>query len=438
MKLSGGVFLLITIFYGIIKYFMVSYNFPLNNKLSISLLLFYSLIVTAVQVQFNIMNSKALCKGSAQIINSAIYTIIPFLLIFVVTGFFINSYPGWLQPFSNTIGYIILKIFYKLDWLSDLATRKDDKVLIKKDNSLFLNELTPTNFKSVMGKMLYYKLINLGENKDLGESSVPNSGAPITKPNSGYKPMVGGKRKRKRKQKGGDGSKTLASMSLDEREAMEKKLKNIGINCGYGYEGESTSEADERIRYCNDNITKYLKAEKEGTLDNFIEKIKKEKASRNSRNSSQPAIGNRYAAPPIPSAPPIQSAPSIPSAPPIPSAQPLPQEQHVILMKEPSTSGKTSGKGGGSDEVDIDKKMDKAIKANMKNEIFLKLWRFVNFKNIISEVTWFLLCGTLAIGFSYNSVLNISCSHSLEQQEVLNKKSDEKIDSLNDNKSELF
>ena len=91
-----------------------------------------------------------------------------------------------------------ISIFQKTKWLSDLATQDKDEALIKKDNSLFLNELTPTNFTSVITKMLQAKLINFDDDLGKGGSTnTPHDGAPITKPNSGYKPMVGGKRRRK-------------------------------------------------------------------------------------------------------------------------------------------------------------------------------------------------------------------------------------------------
>jgi len=67
---------------------------------------------------------------------------------------------------------------------------------------------------------------------------------------------------------------------------------------------------------------------------------------------------------------------------------------------------------------------------------FQNLWRLVNIKSVISEIVWFLLCGVLVLAYSYNAILNLECSHSLKQQEIIMKEGDEKLEKLmkeNDN-----
>jgi len=418
---SAGIFSILTLFYGLVKYFMAS-SYPINDTIVNVIYGFYVIIAIFIQLTININNSKALCDGkSPQIMGTMINTLVPNLLIFIVVGICIRMFPGWLEPFSNTIGYCYISIFQKTSWLSKLATLNKDKSLIEKDNSLFLNELTPTNFTSVITKMLKAKLINFDD--DLGKggtANTPHDGAPITKPNSGYKPMVGGKRRRKRKQKGGDGSKTLASMSWEEEEVVRKKLRAIGINCGYGYEGETSDEAYERNRCWEGQVTKYLKAEKAGTLGEFIENFKKKKSKISQEQ---------------PSAPPMEEPIVIQAY----SPQQQPSQQQLAASQTGSvqalnTAVKTKkGKNklvGAKVGAKKEQKLSEEIKANLDKIKFQNLWKLVNIKSVISEIIWFLLCGVLVLAFSYNAILNLSCSHSLEQQEILQKEGDEKLEKL--------
>ena len=338
---SAGIFSIITLSYGLCKYFMGSSSYPNDDNISNAVYGFYVVIAIFIQLTININNSKALCDGkSPQIIGTMIHTFLPNLLIFIVVGICIRMFPGWLQPFSNTVGYCFLAIFKKLDWLSKLATLNKDKSLIEKDNSLFLNELTPTNFTSVITKMLKAKLINF--DNDLGKggsANAPHDGAPITKPNSGYKPMVGGKRsRRKRKQKGGYDDQTAAQPSAPE------------------------------------------------------------------------------AAPALPSAPALEELQAAPDV--IKGYSPLGSRESPLLPTK--SSGEGGGKGG---ETQV-------IRDNKNKLNFQKLWQLVNIKSVISEVIWFLLCGVLVLAYSYNAILNLECSHSLEQQNIIMKEGDEKLEKL--------
>ena len=432
---SAGIFSILTLFYGLVKYFMAS-SYPINDTIVNVIYGFYVIIAIFIQLTININNSKALCDGkSPQIMGTMLHTLVPNLLIFIVVGICIRMFPGWLEPFSNTVGYCYISIFQKTSWLSDLATQDKDEALIKKDNSLFLNELTPTNFTSVITKMLKAKLINFDD--DLGKGGIP-----ITKPNS--KPMVGGKRRRKRKQKGGDGSKTLESMSWEEEEAVKKKLRAIGINCGYGYEGETSDEAYERNSCWEGHITEYLKAEKAGTLGEFIANFEKKKSKISQEQPSAPPMEEPiviqayspqqqpFQQQPFQQQPfqqqPLQKQPF--------QQQPFQQQPFQQLaasqtgsLQAPNTAVKTK-KGKNKLAGAKEEKLSEEIKANLDKIKFQNLWKLVNIKSVISEVIWFLLCGVLVLAFSYNAILNLSCSHSLEQQEILQKEGDEKLEKL--------
>ena len=131
--------------------------------------------------------------------------------------------------------------------------------------------------------------------------------------------------------------------------------------------------------------------------------------------------------PPVPSAP-VASAP-VPSAPvaSAPVAPPMSTLKEPLLPKQPT---KSSGKAGAKVGAKKEQKLSEEIKDNLDKIKFQNLWKLVNIKSVISEIIWFLLCGVLVLAFSYNAILNLSCSHSLEQQEILQKEGDEKLEKL--------
>ena len=68
----------------------------------------YLLLVLASQYFINLQLSKSLC-GSEQHGEVFSNTFLPWLLILCTTMVFINIFPGWLRPFSNTLGYTAAK-----------------------------------------------------------------------------------------------------------------------------------------------------------------------------------------------------------------------------------------------------------------------------------------------------------------------------------------
>ena len=364
---STGIFSILTLFYGLIKYFISSSSYPNNSNMSNAIYGFYVVIAIFIQLTININNSKALCDGkSPQIIGAMFHTFLPNLLIFIVIGICIRMFPGWLQPFSNTVGYCFLAVFKNLDWLGDLPTQDNDSALIKKDNSLFLNELTPTNFTSIITKMVKANLINF--NETLEENNVPH----ITKSNSGHKEMVGGRRRKK--QRGGD------------------------------IERPPTPLAD--TAPLSAPVTAPLSAPLSAPV-----------AAPLSAPVAAPATSAPVAAPLSATSAPVAAT----SAPVVATSATAPLASKLI------------GKAGSKK---LNKKLSKQIKDNMDKIKFQNLWRLVNIKSVISEIVWFLLCGVLVLAYSYNAILNLECSHSLKQQEIIMKEGDEKLEKLmkeNDN-----
>jgi len=123
----------------------------------------------------NLGITKTMC-GTTQPGTAIMVTAIPWSMVFGVMILMLLAFPGWLSPFSNTIGYLIAK-------LAGLSTITD-KIFASKavraassstgraaaealeqiysDKALLVNQVTPENFESFWSKMSNAKLFNPG------------------------------------------------------------------------------------------------------------------------------------------------------------------------------------------------------------------------------------------------------------------------------------
>jgi hypothetical protein len=136
-----------------ISYFIARSIFGSNILLSI----IYYLVVIVGQYFINLSITKKIC-GKNQYINVAKFTIIPWVVIFGLLNGMLYFFPGWLIPFSNTIGYFVVKILGINRLLNNLFVTKIDNMENKdmkvaaealnhiyNDKSLLINEISSKN-----------------------------------------------------------------------------------------------------------------------------------------------------------------------------------------------------------------------------------------------------------------------------------------------------
>ena len=149
-------FTLITTLYFMGKGYLLSTAEPdSDSSASAAATLGYIIIVVLMQIFVNFSNAQAICNGSSQnLFTVLMYTFIPNFLILGSVIALTSAFPGWLSPFSNTFGYLLVsclglsKIFNSL-----LAPKNDRNDLLNKiceDQSLIINEMTPDNYSLFM------------------------------------------------------------------------------------------------------------------------------------------------------------------------------------------------------------------------------------------------------------------------------------------------
>ena len=129
--------------------------FPKNkNVLNI---IFYVFTMVS-QFIFIAYATKNMCK-EFQWNTVVIYGLIPWIFVFGLIVLLLKFLPGWKAPFSNTFGYLVVKIMGINDVFSTLLkspiqvtndTLKGVLTKLYDDKSLFINQFTPENFDNVM------------------------------------------------------------------------------------------------------------------------------------------------------------------------------------------------------------------------------------------------------------------------------------------------
>lgn len=133
------------------------------NNMNLNIAYILVLIIGTYFINTNI--SKAMC-GSQEIdwLNILFITLLPWLIIFIVLYFLLEIFPGWVTPFSNTIGYLVVTLLgveTKLeDMLNEVTYNKDRELVkaignIQSNKSKFINQFNekPQEFREFIIKL---------------------------------------------------------------------------------------------------------------------------------------------------------------------------------------------------------------------------------------------------------------------------------------------
>lgn len=151
---SMNLFILLTIIYFVVHYFIEPST---KNIVSI---IYYCLIILS-QLILIYMQSKELC-GTPQIQSVFIWGLIPWFFLFFGLIVLLKTFPGWKAPFSNTIGYLFTKLLGITGLFNSLLKtnyKSTDQGLNKimqniyEDQSILINEMTPSNFDTAIQKL---------------------------------------------------------------------------------------------------------------------------------------------------------------------------------------------------------------------------------------------------------------------------------------------
>jgi len=129
--------------------------------------------------------SKALCNSqSIQWTNILLATLLPWIIIFFSLYVVLKLFPGWISPFSNTIGYLVISILgvekTLTEILNDENTTNGDvaKAIanIKHNKSNFINQIDidRTDFNSFITSLINAQIITLKNPNATEEETAEN------------------------------------------------------------------------------------------------------------------------------------------------------------------------------------------------------------------------------------------------------------------------
>jgi hypothetical protein len=115
----------------------------------------YLLAVIVGEYFINLNLSFAMC-GVYQWQTILFITVLPWLLIFGVMHLFLTMFPGWMSPFSNTFGYLVVKLMGLPDLMKELKPEKSPDAqafqaisTLINDPSLLINQFSPESKKAI-------------------------------------------------------------------------------------------------------------------------------------------------------------------------------------------------------------------------------------------------------------------------------------------------
>ena len=141
----------LTFAFFIIKYYLATFNkiqaLNPNESFLISICFYiYVGMVIFSQLFLNLGLTYSLC-GTTQWETAMFVTFVPWLLIFMLLKILLDTFPGWTMPFSNTFGYLLVKLMgirtiINKYFINEKATSKVNKLLSKfyTDPSVIINQ----------------------------------------------------------------------------------------------------------------------------------------------------------------------------------------------------------------------------------------------------------------------------------------------------------
>ena len=132
-----------------------------ENSTNFIFILIYILLLIIGMYFLNLNIAKSICQNdTAQYSNVFFATILPWIIVFGILYFILEIFTGWVRPFSNTIGYVVVSLLGAEEIIKNLLNTKEGNtpsitqalLQIEQNKSKFINEFEPD--KSSLNKFI--------------------------------------------------------------------------------------------------------------------------------------------------------------------------------------------------------------------------------------------------------------------------------------------
>jgi hypothetical protein len=143
----------------------------------------YILFIIIGSYFLNVHNSRIICDQSIEWNYILMVTMVPWLVIFILLYFILKIFPGWVSPFSNTIGYVFVSMLGVSNILDNIMNSTTDTTIskntelvkainnINNNKSKFINQIDIelSNFESFIRGLNNAQLFTTSDtnNKDI-------------------------------------------------------------------------------------------------------------------------------------------------------------------------------------------------------------------------------------------------------------------------------
>ena len=323
--------------------------------------------------------SKAICNSEAvRWSNILLATLLPWIIIFFSLFIVLKIFPGWITPFSNTVGYVVISILGVENTLTAILNKNTgDSVDLAKaianithNKSNFINQIdiNKATFLSFIGDLKKVGIITL--NKSITQDEVAIQQQP-------GRTQEGG---------GGDGSAGKAVFLNLNRlsEIHENRTREAAL--------AQASESPPKIAQETLAAASALASPS---------KIVQETKPNKSRGAARLKSSLKTTA--------LEKAPTAPAAVSVAAAVP------VATSTQAAGPGTQAAGPGTQAATEVAKDLGKPERELLTNPDIQNLYKLLVIKNVLGQITWYTLAGVLVSSVSYNYIINMSCDKSLEE-----------------------
>jgi len=148
-------FIMLSLMYGIFVSTIIINSVSIEqveeNSTNFIFILIYILLLIIGMYFLNLNIAKSICQNdTAQYSNVFFATILPWIIVFGILYFILEIFTGWVRPFSNTIGYVVVSLLGVEDIIVKLLNKEQTDtsivqalVQIEQNKSKFINEFEP-------------------------------------------------------------------------------------------------------------------------------------------------------------------------------------------------------------------------------------------------------------------------------------------------------
>ena len=135
-----------------------------ENSTNFIFILIYILLLIVGMYFLNLNIAKSICQNDTpQYSNVFFVTLMPWVIVFGILYFILEIFTGWVRPFSNTIGYVVVNLLGAENIIQKLLNNETQNkpnitkalIQIEENKSKFINEFEPdkSQFKEFIEKL---------------------------------------------------------------------------------------------------------------------------------------------------------------------------------------------------------------------------------------------------------------------------------------------